>query len=555
MFNRVLSYIMVILITCVSSVMSTVPMNTSAIETEITNKSEIELESEKCGSLKVSNTYKDLPIYIGEIDIPSSEVRSLPSYVDLSTDPCFPPLGQQGSLNSCVAFATTYYQFSYEVNKLNGVTSASNRVVYSPKWTYNFINDGTDDGGDMSDAFTVLENYGALKLSDLPYDNNYNWLPGNTNYSSNEMIEERIDALHTRISSLGTCSLPNTGTVINSPSDSDLYVIKSLLNSGKVLTVSTINSFNYKYGVDHNNSTINVNYRCYLNYNSNDGHALAVVGYDDNVWCDVNNNGIAETCEKGAFKCANSLGSVGSNNDTNGYKWILYDALNAVSANNVNLWESNLGGFRVQAFSNNDDEEPVFWYINVDHKSVYYIGEIDINTGTSRLSNCQYSIGRVPHLYTCGGYSDFMLPNKSTASYNGKIFFDYDSYCTPIQTYLNGYDWYVNFYNNQNYDNQHTLVINYNFKVIDDLQNIIATSGTANSNMEKHVNISTKIGDVNLDGILTLLDANQIQAYDAGLVFFSSLQMILADHNQDGLVNLQDYLSIVFAVLGGEVLS
>lgn len=58
---------------------------------------------------------------------------SLPKSVDLSTSPCFPPIGNQGFLNACTSYAITYYQFSYEVNKLNNVTSTNNRCVYSPK--------------------------------------------------------------------------------------------------------------------------------------------------------------------------------------------------------------------------------------------------------------------------------------------------------------------------------------------------------------------------------------------------------------------------------------
>ena len=485
----------------------------------------------------------DIPCY--ELDFYSEDyqpemTRSLPSYVDLSTDPCFPDLGNQYSSKSCTAFATTYYQFSYEVNKMNGVTSASDRVVYSPKWTYNFINGGVDNGSSISNAYTVLNRYGALKLSDLPFDSNYSWLPGNTNLNSNEMIPQRIEALKTRISSFGFLQLPNSGTIITVPNDSDLSPIKALLSSGKMLVISTHTSFNTMNGVDHNNSVIKVNYRCCNTGN----HAMAIVGYDDNVWCDVNGNGIRENCEKGAFKCANSYGPSGKSNDTNGYKWVLYDALNAVSANTVNSWEQNLTGTRIQAFRSTLSE-PTFYYINVENKDVYYVGEIDINTGTQPLSGCQYKISGVPENSSTITYSGNMLPTQSTGAYNGKIFFDYDNFCTPIKSRLSGYNWYVKF----------TTLNNsvFNFKIIDDLQNIIANYGSTNSTATKNVNIATMIGDANIDGAVTMADADLIQSYDAGVVDLSTLQNVLADYNENGVVTISDAIAIIQAILSGGV--
>ncbi|MGN1202546.1 MAG: hypothetical protein ACI4RF_04570, partial [Eubacterium sp.] len=80
----------------------------------------------------------------------------LPQSVDLSTSPCFPPIGSQGENGSCVAWATTYYQYTYEVNKLNGVTSIENREIYSPYFVYNLTNGGYDNGISENDAYTTL---------------------------------------------------------------------------------------------------------------------------------------------------------------------------------------------------------------------------------------------------------------------------------------------------------------------------------------------------------------------------------------------------------------
>ena len=517
----------------IGMVSSFYPMNSLAIEfnDEVDPASVFESE----GVLPEGDNYKNLDFYEGEItysDIDAGMLRSLPSHIDLSNDPCFPPLGDQGTLHSCVGFATTYYQFSYEVNKLNNVTSSSDRVIYSPKWTYNSINEGVNSSTYISDALIILYHYGALKLSDLPYDTNYTWVPGNTNLNSNEMIPERMEALETRISSFGSTSLPANGTFISDPSDTDLSVIKALLNNGKILTVATQTYFNYKDGTDHNNSSIIVNYRCY----GGGGHVMAIVGYDDDVECDVNNNGSIEPCEKGAFKIANSLGTVGNINDTNGYKWVLYDALNEVSANTVNSWEQNLSGTRVQALRT-DTSSPTFWYMNVSKYSPNYIGEIEINTGNYPLSSCQYVRGRGNIGSNANYINQPMLPvNKGAGSYNGKIIFDYNSLCTPISSYLSGYNWYVYFT---------SLYGTYNFKVVDNKNNLIANYGNNNNTIEKSVNISTLLGDVNYSGGLSQADGNMIQQYLLHSIDFSNLQLYLADCNQDGSIDMGDVVYII----------
>lgn len=492
----------------------------------------------RAGALPEGDAYKNLEFYGGEAeinDINGASTRALPSFIDLSTSPCFPPLGHQGNSDACVAFATTYYQFSYEVNRMNGVASSDDRVVYSPKWTYNSINLGVDNGAYMTDAFTILSNFGALKSTDLPFDSNYQWIPGNTNLNSDEMIEERMEALETRVSTLYSCSLPNTGTFIDNPNDSDLFTIKNLLNLGKVLTITTPNLYNYKNGVDRNNSTIKVNYRC----RGGGGHAMTVVGYDDNVWCDVNENGVAENCEKGAFKIADSYGETGNTYDTNGFMWVLYDALNEVSANNINNWESYLSGTRVQALRY-ETSSPTFWYISVSKNDVHYVGEIEIDTGNNELADYQFRFGRSTLGSNNPSYANFnMLPATFGAgTYKGKILFDYDYFCSPISSYYNGYNWYVKF-------TEFATPYTFNFKLVDSLENVISDYGTSNANDTKYVNISIKHGDVDYNSMITSTDSDMILLYISGEIELSNLQYVLADFNRNGEVTMADAAAIL----------
>lgn len=89
---------------------------------------------------------KDDPTEIAELDMSgqtvSDFVGNLPSSVDLSNTAYFPAIGNQKNLGACGPFATAYYQFTYEVNRLNGTSAGDAARIASPKYIYNFINGG-----------------------------------------------------------------------------------------------------------------------------------------------------------------------------------------------------------------------------------------------------------------------------------------------------------------------------------------------------------------------------------------------------------------------------
>jgi len=56
----------------------------------------------------------------GDIQTAGILGTSLPDAIDNSQSTAFPPIGNQGSLNSCTTWATTYYQMTYENNLARG---------------------------------------------------------------------------------------------------------------------------------------------------------------------------------------------------------------------------------------------------------------------------------------------------------------------------------------------------------------------------------------------------------------------------------------------------
>ncbi|RPJ02335.1 MAG: hypothetical protein EHM31_03255, partial [Candidatus Aminicenantes bacterium] len=99
----------------------------------------------------------------------------LPVSVDNSLLRYFPPIRSQGSIGSCVSFAITYYQMSYMTafQRNLDIRDTGNTNKYSPKWTYNMVNGGSDNGSSFYQTYNVLERNGAATWQEFPYDSNY----------------------------------------------------------------------------------------------------------------------------------------------------------------------------------------------------------------------------------------------------------------------------------------------------------------------------------------------------------------------------------------------
>ena len=243
---------------------------------------------------------------------------SLPSSVDNSKLPSFPPVGNQGSLGSCVGWATTYYGATQEIGLANGYNNkTSSTNICSPKWTYNLINWGNDAGAYIDGGYDLLTQNGAATIVQFPYDNNYRAWDLNP--------QHWVDAINNRMQPL--VMVPGLGNPQN------LDVIKGMLNNGHILSIGTwIYSWNFTT-IKADPATPNSPYvgqmACNYMNGRNGGHNISIVGYDDNIWIDVNGNGQVDPGERGAFLICNSWGSNWGNN---GFVWVSYDAFLQTSA-------------------------------------------------------------------------------------------------------------------------------------------------------------------------------------------------------------------------------
>jgi len=255
--------------------------------------------------------------------VPDKEfLADLPPIVDNSELPYFPPIRDQGWLNSCAPFATTYVQFSYMTALQKGIDISDdldNTDKYSPKWTYNMVNGGLDGGSYILDNYALLEDHGAATWAEFPYDaiDYLAWclVPGTWR-----------NAISTRARSIQY--------VYGADTETGMAQMKELLNNGYVLVFGTfVLSWQGQLIMDDpatvdDDDEVGKGIGYFVNGDSG-SHAMTVVGYNDAIWTDVNGNSAVDPGEKGAFKIANSWGTAWQDN---GFVWLAYDALRGVSA-------------------------------------------------------------------------------------------------------------------------------------------------------------------------------------------------------------------------------
>ena len=295
-------------------------------------------------------------------NVETLSTTSLPTYVDNSALPYFPPVRAQDGIGSCAAFASAYYQATYMTAMARGWNvkdNSDNTNKFSPKWTYNLVNGGVDEGSSIQRNYRVMLENGIATWGKFPYCGDGSVPKNYLEWSTDE--EVWTDALKYKMDKVGYVKVADgTNTPVKSTNSPALNDIKQLLNNGYVLTYSTyVNSWKWTTikdnpSTDADNEFVDKDVAYML-----DGrvgpHAMTVVGYSDDIWVDINNNNIVDAGENGAFRIVNSHGNEWRDN---GYAWIAYDALNKVSAVNgapaaaeerISIWGNDNSAYWITA--------------------------------------------------------------------------------------------------------------------------------------------------------------------------------------------------------------
>jgi|GEM_PF-580267 len=515
----------------------------------------------------------------------------LPSSVDLSTSEYFPPvIGDQHQTGSCVSFATTYYQLTYEANKADGiVTTASN--TFCPQWNYSMLCGGRRlRGSSFNNNYNIINTMGALRYSDYPtgFFDNYVYLTSDNTfygYWSNNILAHR-NALNKKVvpskvlinftniveeNGSITCVYDDTPIKFDNnviDSDNALFNIKSALNSGKLLTVGVaFHRLVYKYATNGDRVIACATKET----NMDPGHGVTIVGYDDNIEADIDGDGTISSWEKGALLIVNSWGGSYGNS---GFIWAMYDSLNKVSAcdnytidnrvaliNSINYEFVNNGG-AAHTYATG-----FFAYsIEVIDSPVYLIAKLnyDIDYKYNYLhSLCRYrEVAYYPHY---ASYNVCSIPDNTcdptivdvgySTSYTGSLLFDYYKVVPDYSAVYN--NCLIGFYFATPIEDENEIPY-YNgsasFEITDNLGNVISSANLDNmmtiseTDYRFTLDISLDLGDLDYDRDLTWDDYYILRDYIIGVSDLSNVQKFLADMNGDGKVQMKD-LNLLRAIL------
>nr|WP_296078183.1 carbohydrate binding domain-containing protein [uncultured Ruminococcus sp.] len=205
--------------------------------------------------------------------------------------------------------------------------TATHDNTCSPIWIYNFANGGdASTGADITNAFRLAQRIGVSSLKTSPNTTvNAKWT------TTKEAFTE---APKYRVNNYNLFYLDTYNNKITNPKSEVIAPIKAALNNNELVTYTTY-VFSWKNKTIQKDSRVPENTK-YANddiaiYSTGYSgcHRMTIVGYDDDIWVDINGDGKIQEAEKGAFKIVNSWGT---NYGNNGFAWVSYDALNYESA-------------------------------------------------------------------------------------------------------------------------------------------------------------------------------------------------------------------------------
>lgn len=205
--------------------------------------------------------------------------QSLPVRVNNAEQKYFPPIfGQYGW--SCNQSSSIGYVLTYELNRLRDLSAENIENRYPPLFVYNFLNKGSASNGvSYFDSWEIVKAAGSPNFSDYPFEKVEGmWMSG---------YEKYYRAMQNRI-------IENYSIHVGNPEG--LEVLKHFLfdrlddqDYGGLANVQIASG-----GMNFRNTTDNSKdpgAPVLINFGDVVGHALTVVGYDDEIGVDNNRDG------------------------------------------------------------------------------------------------------------------------------------------------------------------------------------------------------------------------------------------------------------------------
>ncbi|MCW7488111.1 C1 family peptidase [Leptospira meyeri] len=220
--------------------------------------------------------------------------EELPKSIDLSS--LMPPVGNQGRQNSCVAWATGYAIKSYLLKNKGQISEydppfngGKGNFVFSPAFIYNQQNGGEDKGLYYYKTMEFLKSNGAAPWSSMPYSDK--------DYLTQPSQSSKKEALKYKIKSFSRLNFKNPDEIKRVLAGKNVVMVGMIIDDA-FYKLKGSNIYDENGGQSYG------------------GHAMTIVGYDDNKK--------SKSGKKGAFKLQNSWGT---NWGDKGFGWVSYSML------------------------------------------------------------------------------------------------------------------------------------------------------------------------------------------------------------------------------------
>lgn len=247
-----------------------------------------------------------------------------PERVDNSLSKAFRPIFSQDG-NCCAQASGVSYNFTYEVNLLNNTDASKKRNCFPSHYTWNLLNGGKNNGSWYYDGWNMIMANGCPKIptfGSMDCDGDFTfWMSGYEKYHK---------AMKNRVVSVKTIDL-KTWKGINT-------LRGWLFDKGRGDKNGGLANFG-AYASDYAETKITTGEhkgeKLITAWGPTGGHAMTIVGYDDSISYDYNNDGKCTNdidinndgkidlrdSEQGAFIIANSWGTWWGNK---GFSYMMY---------------------------------------------------------------------------------------------------------------------------------------------------------------------------------------------------------------------------------------
>ncbi len=272
--------------------------------------------------------------------------RSLPAIVDNSVHDFWPGIQDQylTMASNCQQFNGVAYVFGYEINRMRNRPGWYWENSYPPNYTYNFFDLGDPgDGVSFLHSFDVIRQQGHMTCNDFGPDSVNSYLGWASGY------DKYYRGMFNRIKQVNAIQV-NSAEGINTVKNFLFDHLEGSPAGG--IVCFTIDAYQLGFMKDIPAGTPEEGKKIVTEWTSNPNHGLTIVGYNDSIRYDVNNDGKftnnlditgdglvdARDWEIGAFKVANCFGYWWGNT---GYLYVLYRAL-ALDFGEGGIWNNRV---------------------------------------------------------------------------------------------------------------------------------------------------------------------------------------------------------------------